>query len=192
METKIAAQKGKLGAGDADEILYMEEDDEVNNKDFLKEGRDLSGITSVRRPPAPVIDPKKDDFIFMQIDTDYYTAIPPAYVKNFNPSQETPIIRMFGVTERSNSVSLHVHNFTPYFYVKINTQQAPALDTNDLMAIKDLLNKMVAGSTNGGDQSYSIPVKAVELVKDKASVMHYQSDKGTFLKIYTGLPKYVN
>ena len=37
-----------------------------------------------------------------------------------------------------------------------------------------------------------MPVKAVELIQDKASVMHYQKDKATFLKIYTGLPKYVN
>lgn len=36
------------------------------------------------------------------------------------------------------------------------------------------------------------PVKAVELIKDKASVMNYQKDKAVFLKIYTGLPKYVN
>jgi DNA polymerase delta subunit 1 len=35
-------------------------------------------------------------------------------------------------------------------------------------------------------------VKAVELVKDKASVMNYQANKAVFLKIYTGLPKYVN
>jgi DNA polymerase delta subunit 1 len=32
----------------------------------------------------------------------------------------------------------------------------------------------------------------VELVKDRASVMHYQAERGVFLKIYTGLPKYVN
>jgi DNA polymerase delta subunit 1 len=36
------------------------------------------------------------------------------------------------------------------------------------------------------------PVKAVELIRDRASVMHYQQDKGLFLKIYTGLPKFVN
>jgi DNA polymerase delta subunit 1 len=38
----------------------------------------------------------------------------------------------------------------------------------------------------------SAPVKAVELITDKASVMNYQKDTATFLKIYTGLPKYVN
>jgi hypothetical protein len=49
---------------------------------FLKEGKDLSGHQSVRRPPAININPAKDDFVFMQIDTDYYTSVPPMYIKN--------------------------------------------------------------------------------------------------------------
>ena len=101
---------------------------------FLKEGKDLSGIQNVRRPPAPYLDPAKDDLIFMQIDTDYYTAVPPgklpltnilvyiANIKNYN-GQETPVIRMFGITKLSNSVAIHVHNFTPYFYVKVDTSR---------------------------------------------------------------------
>jgi DNA polymerase delta subunit 1 len=36
------------------------------------------------------------------------------------------------------------------------------------------------------------PVKMVELITNKASVMNYQKDTATFLKIYTGLPRYVN
>jgi hypothetical protein len=45
---------------------------------------------------------------------------------------------MFGITSHSNSVSLHVHNFTPYFYVKVNTQALPkTLTEEDLQAIKD-------------------------------------------------------
>jgi hypothetical protein len=45
---------------------------------FLKEGKDLSGRINVRRAPPPRIEPQTDDFIFMQIDTDYYNAIPPS------------------------------------------------------------------------------------------------------------------
>lgn len=50
---------------------------------FLKEGKDLSGRINVRRAPPPRIDPQTDDFIFMQIDTDYYNAIPPSKQFNF-------------------------------------------------------------------------------------------------------------
>jgi|LauGreDrversion4_2_1035121.scaffolds.fasta_scaffold60721_1 DNA polymerase delta subunit 1 len=89
---------------------------------------------------------------------------------------------MFGVNAASNSVAMHVHNFTPYFYVKV----AGRLGQEDLVPIKDALNKFAA--SEGGPPA----VKAVELVRDKASVMHYQAEKGIFLKIFTGLPRHVN
>jgi len=41
----------------------------------------LSNQDNVKRPPAAPLDPAKDDFIFMQIDTDYYTAVPPCKPK---------------------------------------------------------------------------------------------------------------
>jgi len=100
---------------------------------------------------------------------------------------------MFGITSGQNSVSVHVHNFTPYFYVKVNTQSVSAqhFGPDDLQKIRDMLNRWVLGNS-GGDINQTTPVKAVELIKDKASVMNYQKDKAVFLKIYTGLPKYVN
>ena len=49
----------------------MEED-----KEFLK-GVDLSRTMNIGRPPCKRIDPNKDDIILMQIDVDYYTAVPP-------------------------------------------------------------------------------------------------------------------
>lgn len=104
-------------------------------------------------------------------------------------NQETPIIRMFGVTANSNSVAMHVHNFTPYFYVKV----AGRLGAEDLPQIKDALNKFAQGAQQAEGGFGSAPaVRAVELIRDKASVMHYQAEKGVFLKIYTGLPRHVN
>jgi hypothetical protein len=45
---------------------------------------------------------------------------------------------MFGITGNSNSVAVHVHNFTPYFYVKVNTSQHnPQFTAEDLIKIKD-------------------------------------------------------
>jgi len=42
-----------------------------------------------------------------------------------------------------------VHNFTPYFYVKVNTAAMPKpLGPDDLQGIKDQLNKWVTNSTN--------------------------------------------
>jgi hypothetical protein len=59
----------------------MEEDGSGKQHAFLREGgKDLSAHQSVRRPPASPLNPKTDDFIFMQIDTDYYTSIPPGKI----------------------------------------------------------------------------------------------------------------
>ena len=44
---------------------------------FLKDGADLSTTTNIRRPHASSVDASKQDFIFMQIDTDYYTQVTP-------------------------------------------------------------------------------------------------------------------
>lgn len=87
---------------------------------------------------------------------------------------------MFGVTQQGNSVMCHVHNFTPYFYVEVEAKKITLLPA-DLMQIKKELNNW-----NKGDEC----VKSVEIIM-KSSVMHYQEKQGTFLKIYTTLPRYV-
>ena len=58
-------------------VQEVEEDQLMEGPSFLKEGPDLSGRTNVRRPPAAFVNPKEQDFTFMQIDTDYYTTTPP-------------------------------------------------------------------------------------------------------------------
>jgi hypothetical protein len=69
MESRIAP-KGTGGAASMDEFI---EDVDVEDKAFLIEGKDLSGKTNIRRPQAPQVNAKENDFIFMQIDTDYYS-----------------------------------------------------------------------------------------------------------------------
>jgi hypothetical protein len=82
METKIF---GKGGAADATTIadIIDKHENDVEDKAFLKEGRDLSGNTNNGRPAPLPVDPKTEDFIFMQIDTDYYTSIPPGKQRPF-------------------------------------------------------------------------------------------------------------
>lgn len=62
------------------------------------------------RPPIPPEVHANQDFIFMQIDVDYYIT----RVKD----AEIAIIRMFGVTKEGNSVLAHIHDFEAYFYVE--------------------------------------------------------------------------
>ena len=57
---------------------------------------------------------------------------------------------MFGITALGNSVAIHVHNFTPYFYVKISDHARVSFGSDDLMAIKDHLNQWFNNSQGGG------------------------------------------
>ena len=43
------------------------------DRDYLK-GKDLSKVDQVGRTKPPQINDQEDDFKFMQIDVDYYTA----------------------------------------------------------------------------------------------------------------------
>lgn len=76
----------------------------------------LSSETTIDRPAAPKIDPKKDNLIFMQLDLDYCTETPPTSLGMGN--DKTTIVRMFGVTKDQNSVMAHIYNFRPYFYAR--------------------------------------------------------------------------
>lgn len=95
--------------------IEYEEDSKILDKAFLREG-DESINTQRSRPPAPKINSKKDNLVFMQLDLDYCTAEPPSYLNM--GSNETTIVRMFGVTQDGNSVMVHIYNFRPYFYVR--------------------------------------------------------------------------
>lgn len=53
------------------------EEENFEDKEFLQ-GRDLSKVLNLGRPPLPKMNPSKDKVEFMQIDIDYYTAVPPS------------------------------------------------------------------------------------------------------------------
>lgn len=50
--------------------------------------------------------------------------------------QRAPVVRVYGVTERGNSILLYVHNFLPYFYIPT----WPDFTGDDLRFIGDALN----------------------------------------------------
>jgi hypothetical protein len=52
-----------------DDVDMMEA---MHQKEFLK-GKDLSNQDSVGRQPAVSLNDREDNFLFMQIDVDYYT-----------------------------------------------------------------------------------------------------------------------
>lgn len=54
----------------------------------------------------------------MQIDVDYEYITP--YLYNYSEDHfGEPLLRIYGVTENSNSVCATIEGFFPYFYVKM-------------------------------------------------------------------------
>ncbi|KAG0143234.1 hypothetical protein CROQUDRAFT_673057 [Cronartium quercuum f. sp. fusiforme G11] len=111
------------------------------------------------RPALPTIDTKSHAIIFQQIDIDEQS------------SNNTPQLRIFGVTEQGHSVLAHVRDFLPYFWVP---------------APKDWQNsdcKEFAVSLNSALSMGAKPVHSVT-VAHKLSLWGYTGDtKSPFLKI---------
>ncbi|KAJ3413004.1 DNA-directed DNA polymerase delta [Chytridiales sp. JEL 0842] len=57
----------------------------------------------------------KDKLVFQQFDLDDYVGV--AALSNEYHVPETSIVRMYGITEKGNSVVCHVHGFFPYLYI---------------------------------------------------------------------------
>ena len=83
--------------------------------------------------------------MFQQLEVDYALGAPHA---TYYPTdlREVPVLRMFGVTERGNSVCAFVHGFEPYFYA-----EAPAggFSPDDCQALAAKLNVRARGRARG-------------------------------------------
>lgn len=88
---------------DEEKREYLEEGDGVNER--------------IARPDFGGIDSETEDLIFMQLDLDYCTTVPPPFTKLGD--EETTVVRMFGVTKQQHSVMAHIYNFRPYFYARL-------------------------------------------------------------------------
>lgn len=70
------------------------------------------------RPPLEDLSREKE-ISFQVVDIDYSYGNPhPLYGRTIGNSW-TPYIRLFGVTEKGNSVTAKVHGFRPYFYLPV-------------------------------------------------------------------------
>ena len=56
------------------------------------------------------------------------------HINTHYKDKEASVLRIFGVNAVGNSVMAHVHNFTPYFYVGVDTTRV-SLMPDDLMKI---------------------------------------------------------
>jgi len=91
---------------------------------------------------------------------------------------------VYGVTEEGHSVTVHVHGFSPYFWVKAPT----GFTKSDCASFRQSLNNALAVQ---GNNSCSVYVLAVD-IHQKQSMLNYQFNNiEDFLKITVALPNLV-
>jgi len=94
----------------------------------------------------------------------------------------TPLIRLYGITEKKNSVCLIIENFHPYFYVK-KPKNFTSVDKQKLI---EALTKLIEANKKQNYYVYDI-----EIV-DKINIYNYNSQQEQFLKIILYDPKNVS
>ncbi|KAL4246251.1 DNA polymerase [Abortiporus biennis] len=115
------------------------------------------GADAWARPPLPTIDEKTDPIIFQQIDVE----------DTFENGGHG--LRMFGVTERGNSVLAHITDFMPYFYIAVPR----GFMESDLFPLQNYLNNVSGTSA----------VRNIEFVKKKNLMNYYGDDWVMFAKL---------
>lgn len=93
-------------------------------------------------------------------------------------NKDMSVIRLYGVTAESNSVTIHVYNFKPYFYIQIpNSMEIDESHMEDLR--KYFNNKLVYPG-----------IERCEWVLKK-SIMHYSDKLTRFVKVTASLTKHI-
>eukprot|EP01035_Chromulina_nebulosa_P020984 gene20984-27193_t len=101
-----------------------------------------------------------------------------------------PIIRLYGVTSKGNSIMASVHGFTPYIYVSLPI--SVNLSQNDLGTLRCYLDSKLREKVKGEDKKFNQLVLGVEKCNGLQSLMGYHfNETRDFLKIYLAMPSFV-
>ena len=130
-----------------------------------------------QRPALPSINPGTDAITIQQVDLDQYYGPPDLrfYPPGTSGAGERPILRIFGVNDNGNSITIHVHSFQPYFYVRANNVDKSKVDSGEFA---QQLDRAVAQKGNRG-MGANAGGRCVEKVEwcEKQTLMHYQTEK---------------
>lgn len=177
-----------------EELALLEEEEEEVEEEQQYEGRAESGpaVGSLfvgevnpkwRRPPLPPEPPR--ELCFLQLDLDHYVGSP---LPGMPGSSEgpVPILRIFGVTDGGHSVCLHVHGFTPYFYVLA----PPGLEVGHLAELQRELEAALQKEQRGGArQGGGRAVLALEICH-KQSILGFQGGRRSqFVRVLLAVPR---
>ncbi|KAK0415726.1 hypothetical protein QR680_012088 [Steinernema hermaphroditum] len=141
----------------------------------------MSSAAMWKRPPLPD-SIRTGGFAMQVVDLDYY-------IDDERPGSGVTF-RLFGVTNKGNSVCVHVTGYTPYLYVLApNGFGSEHVD----LAIRVLNDQMKKASSNTGVGANQQLVTKIELVKGQ-NLYGYRDEnqeKLTFLKVFVLIPKLI-
>ncbi|KAM4879811.1 DNA polymerase delta catalytic subunit, partial [Sylvia borin] len=114
-----------------------------------------------------------------------FSGIPPPGFPGW--PRPSPILRMFGVTGEGLSVCLHLHGFSPYFYVLA----PPGVSEAHLQPLEQELEAALRREQRGGDPKFGPPknVLGLQLLR-KQSILGFQGDSlSLFVRVTVALPR---
>jgi len=158
----------------------------VEEPEELVEDFEQSKIARWKRPAPPLLDPAEDMLQFQQVDIDHYIGKPLPGMPGAK-SGPVPIMRMFGVTDKGNSVCCHVHGFNPYLYV-----QAPKdFKHENLRDFRVALNQAVLADMKSNKENVVNAILNVELM-EKSNLYQFQGNKLVpFIKITVAIQRLI-
>lgn len=165
---------------------------EVTESDFasqLATAEDADLKMSLERPPLDGTE-LKNDIVMQWIDMDMYSGkpleshpVPGEHVPGMRTG-EVPIIRIFGVTNKGQSVMCHIYGVTPYFYTDIPSE---SFEESDLSKFREALNVRVSSAAR---MEGSCVVAVV--IREKMNIMGFcDNKKSKYLQVMMSLPNLV-
>jgi len=156
---------------------FMDDDEEydeamIQNLEALERDGSASGaevFSRWGRKPMAAVNPAADNVAFQQLEIDYYFGQTHAGVPGRKPQKvsSAAIVRVFGLTDAGNSVTVHVHGFQPYFYCDI----PPGCDHDTAFCEK--FKKQLEEEIKQTEKNAEVCVSDV-CIEQKMNIMYYR------------------
>lgn len=146
------------------------------------------------RPTRSDFSPDSVDLVFQQVDIKYVmeeTHKTPLFCQSRTVEPIVPVIKMYGTSEKGESVALSVYNFMPYFWVPLQ-EPVKEEDREELcIAFHHALEKRLSqtSTTKKGLDTLTF-IHSVEIA-EKMTIMTYQEKATPFFKITFTSPKHI-
>lgn len=141
----------------------------------------------------PVAQPSAQ-LTFQQVEIKYVieeTHKTPSFCQKRTNEPIVPVIKMFGTTQKGQSIAVSVYNFMPYFYVPLQEEKSLEERVELCNAFHESLeNRLSQRSIQKKGLQTLTYIQKVEIL-DRMSIMNYQDSTRPFFKITFTSPKHI-